>query len=148
MSSEVQGRELLDFIEQLGELEWARFESRYPTIKIKGGQPITENRSNRPPYTSFRFVHEDADVLERLKKAVESYRGDIEWTMEGHQRASFPNTTNWVICPKIMADIRQPASDLNLTSSQYMVEKDPEFGPRAYEDFLKLVENLRKAFGK
>lgn len=30
------GRELLDFIEQLGELSWFKFESRYPVFKFRG----------------------------------------------------------------------------------------------------------------
>ena len=98
--SEIKGRELLDFIEKLGELAWAKFETRHPSITVKESLPSTEDRSDRPPYTSFGFEHENPEIVERLRDAVENYQGNVEWVMEGHQRVSFPDTTNWTILPK------------------------------------------------
>ncbi|MCE3602209.1 hypothetical protein LXA47_01090 [Massilia sp. P8910] len=146
MLPEIEGRELLNFIEQLGELAWAKFETRYPTIVIKGSLPSSEDRSGRPPYTSFRFEHESPDVIERLQDAVRNYHGSLEWVMEGHQRVSFPGTTNWIIHPKKMAEIRQSALDSNLTPGQYMAKADPMFGPVAYNDFANLTAHLLRTF--
>lgn len=147
MSSPTQGRELLEFIEQLGDVAWAKFESRRPIIATAGRSPMIEDRSARPPYTSFRFQSENAEVIDKLRKGVEGYRGAVEWVMQGHRREEFPGTTNWIIQPKKVADIRAAASSENLTDSQYMERFQPEFGPVAYFDLPPLAHHLRALFG-
>ena len=144
--SKIEGRELLDFIEKLGELAWAKFEPRHPSVTIKGSLPSTEDRSDRPPYTSFRFEHENPEVIERLRDAVKNYQGNVEWVMEGHQRVSFPDTTNWTIFPKKMAEIGQSALDANLTPGQYMAKANPMFGPDAYRDLANLTVHIQRIF--
>lgn len=146
MSTLIEGRELLNFIEELGELAWAKFETRYPAISIKASVPSSEDRSDRPPYASFRFEHESPEVIERLQDAVRNYQGGVEWVMEGHQRVSFPDTSNWVIHPKKMAELRQSALDANLTPGQYMAKADPSFGAVAYADLVNLTAHLRRIF--
>lgn len=143
MSSNIEGRELLDFIETLGELEWLKFESRYPSFTIKGVR-TDEDRSKYPPYTSFRFAHENPEIIDGLRRAIDGYRGKVEWIMEGHQRDSFPGTTNWVICTKKMADLRRVALDSNLPVGQYMAIHNPDFGAVAYEDLLGLASHVRE----
>ena len=146
MSSTTQGRELLDFIEQLGALAWAKFESRRALIATAGKEPMVEDRSARPPFTSFRFENENAEVIDKLRRAVENYRGAIEWVMQGHRRADFPGTTNWTIQPKEVANMRAAASSKNLTVSQYMAQFQPEFGPAAYADLPGLARHVRALF--
>lgn len=143
MSSNAEGRELLDFIEKLGELEWVKFESRYPSFTIKGVR-ASEDRSKYPPYTSFRFAHEKPEIIDGLRRAIDSYRGKVEWVMEGHQRDSFPGTKNWVICTKKMANLRQAALESNLPVGRYMAIHTPDFGPVAYEDLLALTSHVRE----
>ena len=145
MSTVVNGRELLDFIETLGTLAWSKYETRYPTISIKGRSASTEDRSDRPPYTSFRFECEDPNLIKRLQEAVRSYQGEVEWLMEGHQRVSFPDTTNWVIYPKKLAEVRQVALDAELTPSQYLAKTDPSFGALAYGDLVGLADHVRNS---
>lgn len=147
MPDTVNGRELIDFIEQLGELAWAKYETRYPTFFIKGSPPSSEDRSGRPPYASFRFEHEIADVIKKIQDAVRSYQGKVEWVIEGHQRVSFPDTTNWMIYPKKMLEVKQLARAEDLAPGQYLEKSDPEFGPVAYTDMLNLTAHLQREFG-
>lgn len=141
----VEGRELLDFIELLGELAWTKFESRRPSFHIKGEAPRSEDRSAYPPFTSFRFKDENPEIIERLKRAVESYKGMVEWVMIEHKRIGLPGT-NRVICPKRSWEIRDEASNSGVTARQYMAEHEPEFGPVAYEDLLALTAYVRNIF--
>lgn len=145
MPAEVTGRELLELVEQLGELEWARFESRRPTITTRFSTTV-EDRSTHPPYASFRFKTESAELIQRLQAAVSSYRGAIAWVMSGHDRAPLPGT-NWVIQPKFAADAFEKASELRLPQWRYMQEGFPEFGPVCYEDLLPFVEHVRRSLG-
>lgn len=146
MNVKIKGRELLEFIEGLGDLAWAKFETRYPVIEIKGSLPKGEDRSGRPPYASFRFENENPEVVVKLKNAVENYQGEIRWVMDEYQRISFPGTRNWIIHPKKMAEIKQVALDSNLTPGQYMEKVEPMFGPKAYDDLENLVGYLQEFF--
>lgn len=141
-----EGRELLTFIETIGPLAWQKFESRYPEIQFRGQQPKMEDRSAMPPYTSFRFENEDPEVVHRLRFAVETYSGEIEWVMEGHSREMLPGTTNWVIYPKRTSESRKIALDAGMVVGQYMALNYPEFGPIAYADLLGLVSHVRSVF--
>lgn len=143
----VEGRALLDLIESLGKLAWAKFETKKPTFAIKGGASWSEDRSAKPPYTSFRFYDEDTELINLLKEAVRSYNGAVAWVMVGHKRVDLPGT-NWMICPKRLWDVREIASESRMTAGQYMSKHEPEFGPVAYKDFLSLTAYLRNIFGE
>lgn len=143
-----QGRELLDFIEELGPLAWQRFESRYPIFKFKDQDPISEDRSKVPPFTSFRFVDENPEIISKIKSAVEAFEGNVKWVMVGHSRDSFPGTTNWLICPKLVIDISEVAREVRVPAEQYVEEKYPDFGPLAYADLSGLAEHLKAMFSK
>jgi hypothetical protein len=117
MSAEVTGRELLELIEQLGDLEWARFEARQPTFTTRLSTTV-EDRSTHPPYASFRFKAESSELIQRIQAAVLSYEGPIAWSMSSHVRAPLPGT-NWVIQPKFAADSVEKASQLRLPLWRY-----------------------------
>ena len=140
------GRELLDFIEQLGELSWFKFESRYPVFKFRGQEPKTEDRSTHPPYTSFRFKVDNPDVIAKLKLAVRTYKGSVEWLMEEHLREMFPGTRNWIISPRLMSELNQIACSHGMTVGQYIAQISPEFGPLAYSDLAGLTAHVRSSF--
>ena len=142
----IEGRELLDFIEQLDDVAWFKFESRYPIISIKGCETRNEDRSSRPPYTSFRFRKKNPNIISRLKAAVENYDGSIRWVMETYQRSSFPDTENCIIYPEKLAAISHLAISANTTPGQYMEKIDPSFGPLAYENLGRLTQYLRLMF--
>jgi hypothetical protein len=141
-NQQANGKELLDFIVSLGELEWARFENRFfkgiPEARIE-----PEDRSSRPPYTQFRFKLEDPQVVDKLKRIVASYSGELSWVMTAHDRTPLPGT-NWMICPRIVEDRREEASKLKMTVAAFFEQRFPEFGPKAYCDLLGLVEHIRE----
>ncbi|WP_144409974.1 hypothetical protein [Cupriavidus basilensis] len=143
-----QGRELLVFIEQLGPLAWQRFESRYPTFKFKGQDPISEDRSKVPPFTSFRFVVEDSEIISKIRTGIDTFEGNVKWVIIGHSRDFFPGKTNWMICPKLIIDVSEMAREVGTTPEQYVEEHYPDFGPLAYADLRGLAEHLKSVFSK
>lgn len=147
MSEVIQGRELLNFIEQLGDLDWFKYETRYVNILLKNGGKIVEDRSGRPPYASFRFKVEKPEIIEKLKKTIADYQGEVEWIMDCYQRVSFPNSRNWTICPKKVIDSWQLALSSDISIGQWMEKYDPLFGPKAYKDVRVLVAYLSGVFG-
>lgn len=138
-----EGRELLDFIDTLDEVVWAKFEARRPTFSFKNTAPFSEDRSAKPPYTSFRFKNDNPELLEKLQLAVSEYKGQVEWSMSGHKRESLPGT-NWLICPTRLLQIESIALSANLTPGDYMAQHEPKFGPVAYDDMRGLVQYLRR----
>lgn len=142
-----EGRALLDLIESLGKLAWAKFETKKPTFAIKDGASWSEDRSAKPPYTSFRFHDEDTELINQLNEAVLSYAGAVAWVMVGHKRVGLPGT-NWTICPKRLFDVQDIALDSSMTAGQYMAKHEPEFGPIAYDDLSTLTAYLRSIFGE
>jgi hypothetical protein len=143
VSTEITGRELLGLVEQLGELEWAKFETRQPTIETRFSITV-EDRSTHPPYASFRFKVESLDLIQRLQAAVSSYRGPISWVMSSHSRAPLPST-NWIIQPKLAADSEEKASEFGLPLWRYMKENFPTYGPACYQDLPVFVEHVRRS---
>lgn len=140
------GRELLDFIEQLGELSWFKFESRYPVFKFRWQEPKTEDRSTHPPYTSFRLKVDNPDIIDKLKLTVRTYKGSVEWLMEEHSREMFSGAKNWIISPKLMSELNQIAYNHGMTVGQYIAQTYPEFGPLAYSDLAGLTAHVRSTF--
>lgn len=136
---------LLNLIESLGSLAWHKYQQRYPQAWINNKFQTVDD-SGRPPFISFRFEHEDAALIARLKEAVESFRGKVEWTMGEHKRVYSPGT-NRVICPKRFWEIKSIAEDAGMSAGQYMAEHEPAFGPVAYEDLAALTTYLCNVFG-
>lgn len=138
---QAQGNELLEFVKTLGELDWAKFQARRPTIAIQGSTAV-EDRSAQPPYTSFRFQNEDPAVTEKLREAVASYRGEVRWVMTGHDRSPLPGT-NWTVAPQQVEALQEEASSLGLSARALVEQRMPEFGPKAFEDLLGLVRHVK-----
>ncbi|MHA6885008.1 hypothetical protein [Ralstonia pseudosolanacearum] len=141
----IEGREIVDFVEVLGELAWAKFETRRPTFSIKDSPSFCEDRSCYPPYAVFRFRDERDEVIERLKLGVSDYKGGVEWVMVGHKRYGLPGT-NWMICPRRLLEVEDLARSKNITAGGYMAQFEPDFGPVAYDDVINLVGHLRAIF--
>lgn len=143
--SSTEGRELLDFIDTLDEVVWAKFEARKPTFTFKNAPPYSEDRSTKPPYTSFRFKKDNPDVISKLRLAITEYKGRIEWTITGRRRENLPGT-NWLICQKRLLEIEPIALAANVPPGDYMAQHEPEFGAAAYDDMSNLVLYLRPVF--
>lgn len=142
-----QEGELLNLIEELGGLAWRNYQQRFPEVWVNN-QFQHEDHSGYPPFISFRFENEDAELIARLKLEVESFKGGVDWVMGEHKRINAPGT-NWIICPKRFWEINN-SSQLTpgVSAGQYMAEHEPSFGPVAYEDLLALTAYLYNVFGK
>ncbi|WP_447873928.1 hypothetical protein [Serratia fonticola] len=138
-----EGKELFTVIEKLGDLEWQRCHSRYPVFKFKGQDEFMEDRSARPPATSFRFKNEDPNIIELLQKAIDSYKGKLQWVMDG-QKKEYGHGINRVIYPKHVHEMKNKAIKVyKLPVEKYMAEYEPDFGPLAYEDLKSLTQHVR-----
>jgi hypothetical protein len=137
--------QLLNLIEQLGELEWRRYQARYPLVWIKNRWERIDH-SSYLPFVSFRFQHEDPKVIERLHKAIASYQGAVKWELHGHKRRHLQGM-NWVIVSQLEWNARELSLPSGVRPGRFVAEHYPEFGPAAYEDFRKLEEHARREFG-
>jgi hypothetical protein len=133
-----EGRELLEVIESFGELAWAKYQAKNPTFVVAGRAPWTEDRSENMPYTSFRFKREGTGLEEKIKEAVESYSGTVEWLVEIHDRIGFSGSRNWMISPRIKSN-EKSISD----ATRHASAKDSGFSETAYKDIINLAAHVR-----
>lgn len=136
--------ELLYFIDNISRLEWRKYQSRYPRM-WDGREMRRVDHSGHPPFLSFRFEREDSALIEKIRAAVESYRGRVKWGLYYHRREGLPGV-NWMICPQFMEEKSEVALSSGLSASQYMANFHPEFGPVAYDDLDGLQKHVRSHF--
>lgn len=139
-----QEGQLLNLIEEMGSLAWRKYQQRFPEVWMNN-RFEREDHSGYPPFISFRFENEDPEVIARLKLAVESFKGAVDWVMGEHKRINAPGT-NWIICPKRFWEIDDFILTPGMSAGQYMAEHEPLFGPVAYEDLLVLTAYLSDVF--
>lgn len=144
--SKSNGRELYDVISKLGDIEWRRIPSRYPTFKFKNTPEFSEDRSFLPPATSFRFANENNEIIMLLEKAVKSYKGMLKWILISQQK-EYGKGVNRCILPEYVNNKRDFAwAEFQLTVDKYMEKYEPDFGPVAYEDLIGLASHVRSVF--
>ncbi|WP_114241881.1 hypothetical protein [Dyella sp. C9] len=136
---------LLNFIRQLGELEWRKYQRR-SVKKLIDGETRIEDQSNRPPFVSFRFKHESEATIQRLGAVVASFSGNVRWGLFGHQREGLPGV-NWLICPEEVQAARVTAMSHGLSVGAFIAEVEPTFAELAYKDLVGLELALRTEFG-
>lgn len=138
--------ELLNLIESLGSLAWRKYQQRYSKVWIENKfQVIDESRF--PPFVSFRFENEDAELVARLRDAVENFKGTIIWVLGEHKRTPLLGS-NWIICPKRFWEIQLIALEAGKSASEYMAEQEPGFGSLAHEELAALTTHLYKILSK
>jgi hypothetical protein len=141
-----KGGELCDVIERISPIEWRKYQSRTLNIDFRKGGGIHEDRTKYPPYTSFRFVVEDQNLVLKLKLVIESYKGRLEWVMNYHDRIALPGR-NWVIQPRFVGEVKSEVGiDSQVVLDRYIAEHYPNFGPVAYADLLNLSRHVENAF--
>ena len=138
------GGELCRFLREFADLDWSRYQSRVVEIILKGGRVYRRDNSTRPPYTTVRFRDPNDKLIDGLKKAIDSYHGDIKWIMLAYQRVSFPDV-NWVISPEfaVKAVERERKVRGIINPQEYMSERYPDFAPLAYADLLNLAKHVK-----
>lgn len=130
------GDELCRVIEQIAELEWRKFQARMVEITLKTGGVHHEDYSSFPPFTSVRFKGENLALIDKLKLAVESYKGAVQWHMFCHRRLTLPGM-NWVVHPVFVDKLALEAKNKGYQDvGSYISENYPELGPVAYADLL------------
>lgn len=133
-SSEITDKEgaLLNFIEKMGPLAWRKYQQRYPRVWVRDRAEI-EDRSSFPPYISFRFQKEQAEVIEILRNLIFTYDGEMRWGLEPHFRENLSGT-NWLIAPENVIAMRSALKNDSITVYEYFSKEYPLFGPVAYRD--------------
>ena len=133
--------EILNIINALSPLEWQVYQHRYDD---RFGEHI--DYSSYPPFVSFRFKTENAEIIQLLKHTVENFCGQLKWHIFEHKRIHSLPGFNRVIEPYRMFEVMDLARKENLSSSEYLAKYEPELGPIAYSDLELLTENIRQAF--
>ncbi|UDN36887.1 hypothetical protein [Proteus sp. NMG38-2] len=139
------GSILLKFISKLDELEWKKFQHRYPYILISNKLEIIDH-SSYPPFTSFRFKNKNTKIIEMLTQAISSYQGDVDWVLISKKR-EYCKGINYCILTKYVQDKKEKMKKINKTTysvDQYIAENMPQFGPIAYNDLHYNFENNYK----
>lgn len=137
---------LLNFIRELGALEWRKYQRR-SVLKLIDGERHTEDQSDHPPFVSFRFKHESESTIQRLRVAVANFSGNVRWGLFGHQREGLPGV-NWSICPEVVQAARSMALSHGRSVGDYMAEIEPAFAGQAYKDLVGLELALRAEFDR
>ncbi|WP_025123988.1 hypothetical protein, partial [Serratia sp. H1w] len=98
--------------------------------------------SHQPPATSFRFNNEDQNIIELLQKAIDSYKGKLQWVMDS-QKKEYGHGINRVIYPKHVHEMKNKAIKIyKLPVEKYMAKYEPEFGQLAYDDLKNLTQHV------
>jgi hypothetical protein len=132
---------LLELIESMRSLAWRNYQQQYPQAWINNKFQIVDD-SKRPPFTSFRFEKEDEALIARIRNALESYKGSVDWVLGEHKRTPLPGT-NWMICTKRCWEVQLAGLNAGMTVGEYMAKHEPSFGPAAYADLVELTAYLR-----
>ena len=138
-----EGR-LLNVIADIGDLEWRKYRQRYPDVMV-GSKMQREDYSAFLPFIAFRFKYIRESDIEKLRSAVEGYKGRMSWSLVGNAREGLPGT-NWMIAPTRLWEVSDCASKSNLPAAVYLSIHEPALGPAAYEDLVGLTEYVRSVF--
>ena len=135
---------LLDFIGSLGELEWLHYQSRIQDEWVNDHFEKVD-RSKYPPYTSFRFKEENPEVVVLLEEAINSYKGEIQWSMIS-QKKEYGSGVNRCILPKYIEELGKEMDSGTRKINEYIESHHPDFAPTAYDDLVGLADHMRSVF--
>lgn len=141
------GSILLKLISKLGDLEWKKYQNRYPYILINNKLEIIE-RSSYPPFTSFRFKNEKEKIIEMLTQAISSYQGDIDWVLISTKR-EYGKGINYCVLTKYVQDKKEEmkkTDQIIYSVDSYIAKNIPQFGPVAYNDLVDLTKHIEHFF--
>lgn len=141
------GSILLNFISKLDELEWKRYQQRYPYTLIDN-QLKKVDHSSYPPFTSFRFKNENLKVINMLNQAINSYQGDVEWVLTSTKRKCGDGVNHCILTKYVhgMKESMKKTNKINIPIDSYISEIMPQFGPVAYNDLINLAKHIECFF--
>lgn len=111
---------ILVVLAEFGEIEWS-----YCNTENGLSKTYPESRSF-PPVVVWRYKTPSAHIAEKLSRAVESFRGTIEWRLDTER-------TNWVLCPSRVH---------NRDDVMHLHDSEPEYGIRANAELRELAEHI------
>jgi hypothetical protein len=124
----ITGREVMDVMQKFGELAWGKC----------GGINGIEDNLKYPPVIVWRFKESQPGLELTIKKAVESFKGNVEWEIQFTGR-------NWVIAPKRVREFQeQRGYRVDVESLSALANEEPDFGREANEDLPGLAEKIKK----
>jgi|SRR6516165_875710 hypothetical protein len=124
--------EILDALAQGGELEWY---GRTPPRNATGKRLAT------PPVVVWRYKKPDEHREGVIQKAVESFKGDVDWVI-------YLGGRNWVITTRRLKDfLEQNKVRVDVEGMRMLAEQDPAFGQKANRELPKLAEHISQALG-
>jgi hypothetical protein len=123
----ITGLEIIEFLQTLGELEWARCSA------INYNQDLSN-----PPFTVWRYKKRAQELESLIVKAVKSFRGNVDWKIEFTGR-------NWVIAPKRLQQFQDERGyKRDVEALKVLAQEDPEFGRLANYDVPALAEKIKE----
>jgi hypothetical protein len=126
---------LTDVLRLFSEIDWA-----------KSGSIIRDDDDwNIPPDVVWRYKEKDERRDQLIVDAVESFSGNIEWTISFRDRERLPGR-NWWIAPKQYRDFLDEIKDnpdiVNAKGAFAAIE--PEVGEAANREIPQLAEHIKK----
>jgi hypothetical protein len=129
----ITGREIIDTLEKVFELEWYR----YKTLD-------DPNQHIYPPIIVWRFKDKDSSIRENfeisLNKAVKCFQGNVEWVFTSTHR-------NFALIPSLIVEMTNSGkfrTDTEIVS--YLAENNPEYGKMANCDVPNLAKHIEQFF--
>lgn len=143
MKIENEEGQLLNVIADIGALEWRKYRQRFPEVWV-GNEIRREDHSAFPPFIAFRFKCVAKDKIDKLRVAVDGYKGALPWSFVGRSRENLPGT-NFMIAPTRLLEASE-CGMTNMAAAVYLSIHEPLLGPLAYEDLVGLADHIRSEF--
>lgn len=126
--SNLTGTEIIEVLQKLGEMEWGK-------CNIING---VEKNLYYPPIIVWRFKVRDFNLELLILKAVESFRGNVDWEITKPGR-------NWVISPQKVREFQEQHNFRIYVQALFAIsEQYPEFCKQANEDIPALAGKIRE----
>ncbi|MCB4363293.1 hypothetical protein KIH07_06070 [Hydrogenophaga taeniospiralis] len=127
------GREVIDVIEKVIDLEWFRY-----------GRAEADGVTTHVPITVWRFKSAGAAdevanrIINALRFVLNAFSGNVHWTLRFSER-------NWVLLPTQVQELENSGrfrTDGDLMDHLY--REDPSLGRKAHEDLAAIADGLAR----
>jgi hypothetical protein len=132
--SELCGK-LMEAMKSFDEVEWGKY-----------GPAIDDGETDPyPPVTVWRYKEKDERRDQLIVNAVESFNGNIQWTISFRDRESLPGR-NWSIAPKRYEEFLNEIKDNPdiINAKEAFAAAEPEVGKAANQEIPDLAEHIKK----
>lgn len=130
-------------IKSFGELEWGGFS---PTLD---SEFANENAQKTPHHTIWRWKNPDPLLDKLIVEAVNSFEGEIEWTIRFRDRKPSLGGRNWIIEPRGKQEFYDQHQSLDYHAlTRLIIEKEPELGILSNKEVPKLANHIQQHIEK